>query len=167
MRWTTFLVLAALSAGPLACGEERGPVAPSGGPTEVAITPARESPDPPPAAPVMAEREPAAPSSGQAGDAGEVVPVSNADVVVASLRAKFRACYQTGLQDDPTMQGKVVVSAKVAPDGSVDKAAPGSVQGLSPRVALCIAETVKRAQFSPPGGKGATLQIPVSFIQKQ
>jgi hypothetical protein len=34
------------------------------------------------------------------------------------------------------MQGKVVISAKVGRDGSVDAAAPGSVQGLSRRVAL-------------------------------
>ena len=101
------------------------------------------------------------------GDAGGVVPISNADVVIAGLRGKFRACYQRGLDDDPTMHGKVVIAAKVAPDGSVDTADPARVEGLSRRVAMCLAETVRRAQFSAPGGKGAALQIPVSFIQKK
>src|SRR5438105_1916080 len=39
--------------------------------------------------------------------------VSNADRVVASLRPRFRACYNQGLQQDPSMSGRLVVSVTV------------------------------------------------------
>jgi hypothetical protein len=95
-------------------------------------------------------------------DAGGA-PISNADSVVASLRPKFRLCYQQGLQADPSMAGKVVISAKVDPNGSVVSADVGSGTGLSTAVTTCLAGVVKDATFSPPGGTGSTLQIPITF----
>lgn len=94
------------------------------------------------------------------------VPISDADRVIAGLRPRFRQCYQTGLNSDPSMAGKVVVSAKVGPNGEVSSADIASNSGLSPAVASCIAGVVKRAQFSPPGGGGSTLNIPVTFVQQ-
>ncbi len=91
--------------------------------------------------------------------------INNADATVAGLRARFRSCYQTGLLGDPTMSGKVVISARVAPNGEVSSADILSSTGLSPAVNQCIANVVKRATFSAPAGGGSsTLQIPVSFV---
>jgi len=109
-----------------------------------------------------------------AGPTGEVafngstatVPISDADRVIASLRPRFRQCYQTGLNTDPSQQGKVVITAKVGPNGEVDSANVSSNSGLSPQVAGCIAGVIKRAQFSPPGGGGSTLNVPVTFVQQ-
>jgi hypothetical protein len=95
------------------------------------------------------------------------VPVSGADVTVAGLRGGFRRCYQQGLATDPTMQGKVVISAKISANGEVESATPVSNVGLSSTVAGCIARTVRSAQFAAPGGTGSNLSIPVSFqLQK-
>ena len=94
------------------------------------------------------------------------VPVSNADRVIAALRPRFRQCYQTGLNSDPSMSGKVVISAKVGPNGEVSSSDVASNSGLSPTVASCIANVVKRAQFDAPGGGGSTLNIPVTFVQQ-
>lgn len=96
------------------------------------------------------------------GDAGSV-PISNADVVIEASRESFRRCYQTGLNVDPTMEGKVLISAKVSPTGEVLSSDVTSLKGLSTDVAACIAGVVKSARFSAPGGGGATLQIPVTF----
>jgi hypothetical protein len=108
---------------------------------------------------------------GPKGDAvingtSSTVPISDADRVIAGLRPRFRQCYQTGLNSDPSMAGKVVISAKVGPNGEVSSADVASNSGLSPAVASCIAGVVKRAQFSPPGGGGSTLNIPVTFVQQ-
>lgn len=100
------------------------------------------------------------------GSSTASVPISDADRVVAGLRARFRQCYQTGLNSDPTMSGKVVISAKVGPNGEVSSADVSQNTGLSPSVASCIANVVKRATFSAPGGGGSTLQIPVTFVQQ-
>lgn len=100
------------------------------------------------------------------GGTTATVPISDADRVVAGLRPRFRACYNTGLQSDPSMAGKVLISTKVGPNGEVESANVVQNTGLSPGVAQCIAGVVKRAQFSPPGGGGSTLQIPVTFVQQ-
>jgi hypothetical protein len=102
----------------------------------------------------------------QVGGSTASVPISDADRVVAGLRPRFKQCYQVGLNSDPTMSGKVVVTAKVGPNGEVLDASIGSNTGLSPSVANCIAGAVKRAQFNPPGGGGSTLNIPVTFVQQ-
>jgi hypothetical protein len=94
------------------------------------------------------------------------VPVSDAERVVAGLRPGFRACYNQGLQSDPTMQGSVTICAKISPNGEVDSANIQSNTGLSDGVAKCISRKVKNANFSPPGPNGSTLCIPVKFVQQ-
>jgi hypothetical protein len=103
----------------------------------------------------------------QLGGTSATVPISDADRVIAGLRPRFRQCYQTGLNSDPSMSGKVIVTAKVAPNGEVSSSDVSTNTGLSPSVASCIANVVKRAQFNPPGGGGSTLNIPVTFVQQK
>jgi hypothetical protein len=102
----------------------------------------------------------------QLGGTSSTVPISDADRVIAGLRPRFRQCYQAGLNQDPSMAGKVVITAKVGPNGEVSSSDVTSNTGLSQSVAQCIAGVVKRAQFSPPGGSGSTLNIPVTFVQQ-
>lgn len=102
----------------------------------------------------------------QVGGSTATVPISDADRVIAGLRGRFRNCYQQGLNSDPSMSGKVVISARVGPNGEVQSADVASNSGLSPTVASCIAGVVKRATFSAPGGGGSTLNIPVTFVQQ-
>ena len=113
------------------------------------------------------ERKVAGPT-GVANVGGSVasVPISDADRVIAGMRARFRSCYQQGLNSDPSMSGKVVIVAKVGPNGEVSSADVSQNTGLSPTVASCIAGVVRRGTFSPPGGGGSTLQIPVTFVQQ-
>jgi hypothetical protein len=114
------------------------------------------------------ERKVAGPKGdAQIGGHSATVPVSDADRVIAGLRGRFRQCYQTGLNSDPTMAGKVVISAKVGPNGEVASSTVASNSGLSPTVANCIAGVVRRATFSAPGGSGSTLNIPVTFVQQK
>jgi hypothetical protein len=102
----------------------------------------------------------------QVGGSTATVPISDADRVIAGLRGRFRQCYQQGLNSDPTMQGRVLIVARVQPNGEVASADVGSNTGLSAGVAACIARHVKNAQFSPPGGGGSTINIPVTFVQQ-
>lgn len=88
--------------------------------------------------------------------------ISDADRVIAGLRSRFRKCYETGMQGDPTMQGKVVIGARIQPNGEVQSASVESNEGLSPAVAQCIAGTVKNATFTG-NGSMTTLKVPVTF----
>ncbi|MEP7125784.1 MAG: AgmX/PglI C-terminal domain-containing protein [Byssovorax sp.] len=84
--------------------------------------------------------------------------------VVAAMRGGFRACYNRGLADDPTMKGSVRITASVGPNGEVKSASPSVGGGsLSSSVVSCLAARVRSAQFSPPSGGGATVVIPIIF----
>jgi hypothetical protein len=94
------------------------------------------------------------------------IAVANAGAVVASLRAGFRACYNAGLNVDPTMAGKVILSVKIASTGEVASVDPSGNTGLSENVVQCLVRKVRNAQFDSPGPNGSTLQIPITFVQQ-
>jgi hypothetical protein len=103
----------------------------------------------------------AAPASAAATPA--VVP--NADRVVATLRPRFKQCYQQGLTKNPWLEGRTVIVAKVAANGTVASATPSETTGLPDDVIQCIVRAVQSATFDPPTGTGATLAIPVTYTQ--
>jgi hypothetical protein len=93
--------------------------------------------------------------------------VSNADRVVAGMRAGFRACYNKGLASNPDLQGSVRITAKIGPNGEVASATPSGGAGLGDEVVNCVVRRVQSATFAPPEGGGATIVIPVTFaLQK-
>lgn len=93
--------------------------------------------------------------------------VSNADRVVAQMRAGFRACYNRGLASNPDLHGSVKIVAKVGPNGDVVSATPQGGSTLGQDVVDCVVKRVKSGQFDPPSGGGATVVIPVTFaLQK-
>jgi hypothetical protein len=102
----------------------------------------------------------------QVGATTATVAVANADRVVAGLRPGFRACYNQGLNSDPGMSGKVMISAKIAPNGEVSSADGAQNTGLSATVVQCLLRKVRNAQFDAPGPNGSTIQIPVTFVQQ-
>jgi hypothetical protein len=93
--------------------------------------------------------------------------VSNADRVVAGMRAGFRACYNRGLASNPDLQGSVRITAKIGPNGEVLSATPNATGSLGDEVVNCVVRRVQSATFAPPEGGGATIVIPVTFaLQK-
>ncbi len=85
--------------------------------------------------------------------------------VVAGLRTGFRSCYNAGLNLDPSMSGKVVLSARVGPNGEVATATASNNVGLSDPVVQCLLKKLRTAQFE--GGHPSTsVNVPVSFIQQ-
>lgn len=102
----------------------------------------------------------------QIGKSEMSVPVNNAERTVAGLRAKFKRCYDKGLQTDPTMSGAVTIVTKVSPNGEVASATGQNNTGLSADVVQCIQKAVQGANFDAPGGSGSTINIPVKFVQQ-
>lgn len=102
------------------------------------------------------------------GEVRATSPLASADRVVAWFRARFRACYQMGLREDPSMAGTLVLSARLRADGSVESAtivskpsAPKS--GISTAVADCTTNVLRRAQFGNPVAAGVTVTVPLTF----
>jgi hypothetical protein len=90
-------------------------------------------------------------------------PVRDADAIIAGLRPSFRACYNRGVAKQPDMQGKIVVAAKIAPNGEVVSTDKADGAGLSDEVESCVMRKIQGASFAPPGPGGATRRIPVAF----
>src|SRR5262245_30398276 len=78
-----------------------------------------------------------------------------------SACAKFRACYNAGLRVDRTMEGCVIMTARISPTGTVDSSRELEHDGLSEDVVACLVDVLRGATFSAPGGVGSTLNVPV------
>lgn len=63
------------------------------------------------------------------------------------------------------MQGCVLLSARVTPDGEVAANEALVSDGLSDDVVACLVEVLRGAHFNPPGGGGSTLNVPLTFVQ--
>jgi hypothetical protein len=106
------------------------------------------------------------PSCADSGIAGEA-PMLRADEVVARLKQGFRECYDAELQDNPEEAGRIIEVVRVAADGAVCKTHASERIGLSAPLAKCMEQKIAGARFSAPGGNGATLSIPVTYLQKK
>jgi hypothetical protein len=91
--------------------------------------------------------------------------VPDADRVLAGNRPRFRSCYQTGLNSDPTMAGSVLIEVTVAKNGDVVGATVVNNTGLSPATAACAASVIRRSTFSAPGSD-VKLRVPLTFVQQ-
>jgi len=91
-------------------------------------------------------------------------PIADADRVMASLRPRLRACYENGLRTQPSMVGKLVVSATIDKDGNVTGASVTTNTGASTIVTGCVVRVLRLVHLdAPAGGNGATLTIPITF----
>jgi hypothetical protein len=89
--------------------------------------------------------------------------VSDAGRVIGGLRGMLRACYRHELDDNPSAQGTVRVTATIGPNGDV-RTVQTANGGLSSKMSACVSGVVKGAQFSPPEGGSAIITVPMTFI---
>ncbi len=92
--------------------------------------------------------------------------VSNAARVVAGMRAGFRACYQRGLNENPDAQGNIRLTIQVGPGGEVRGVSAVPSGTLPQSVVSCVQARAKAAQFDPPEGGSAAIQVPVTFVKQ-
>lgn len=160
------LVAVAVAAIALvACGPEEGAPEPAVPTAKAsAVRPSR----PPPNCRVEREPDTGVPlTSPRPMNPENLRPISDAEVVIESLRAQFRACYQEGLRVDASLDGCVLLDARVDPDGTVSSVGAIRQDRLSAQVGTCVADVLRNARFPAPGGAGARLHVPITFVQKQ
>jgi hypothetical protein len=92
--------------------------------------------------------------------------VSNAARVVAGMRAGFRACYQRGLNENPDAQGSIHLTIRVGAGGEVTAVSATPSGNLPASVVSCVQARAKAAQFDPPEGGAAAIQVPVTFVKQ-
>jgi hypothetical protein len=73
-------------------------------------------------------------------------------------------CYWGILKDKPGLQGRVVITAKVGPDGKVKSAADQGSDIASPNLILCVAKTLEAGELEfPPTGVAGTFVYTLTF----
>lgn len=96
-----------------------------------------------------------------------VLPTLSAqDVRTTVMRHEneVRACYNRALVRDRTASGRVVMSFRIAPDGTVPAAVVSSTQIRDARLDRCMTRAVKRWTFPvPPQSRPTTVNYPYVF----
>jgi len=90
--------------------------------------------------------------------------VSNAARVVAGMRPSFRACYNALLGRNREAQGTVRVTLRVNCVGRVI-ALHATAHGIDRETVACMFDTAMKAQFEPPEGGSAVINVPVTFVK--
>jgi len=76
----------------------------------------------------------------------------------------IRACYESQLQSDPTLEGKVVVRFVIGPSGAVVKAEIASSTLNNEQVEQCLLKVFLRMTFpQPEGGDAIVVSYPFTF----
>lgn len=84
------------------------------------------------------------------------------------LRVKqARRCYNSALEQDPTLSGKVTVAVRVGATGQVCSTSVASNEMSSPHVAQCVASYFRGANFPAPKGGCVDVNIPINFVRGQ
>jgi hypothetical protein len=92
--------------------------------------------------------------------------VSNAARVVAGMRAGFRRCYNMELNNNPDAAGTIRLTIRVGPGGEVQGVSAASSGNLGSAVS-CVQARAAAAQFAPPDGGAAVINVPVTFVKQQ
>jgi hypothetical protein len=92
--------------------------------------------------------------------------VSNAARVVAGMRAGFRNCYNRALSQNPDVEGRIALSIHVGPGGEVQSVGAAPSGNLPDSVVSCVKARAQAAQFDPPQGGLAVIQVPVTFVKQ-
>lgn len=103
------------------------------------------------------------PGGGSGGGSGGGLDTAGVERVVSAHRAGVkRTCWERGGGSDQKSSVNVMVTAQVAPNGTVSSA---SSTGDDPVVAKCIESQVKSWTFPAPGSP-TTLNIPFKFVRQ-
>ena len=85
---------------------------------------------------------------------------------MAGMRAGFRNCYNRELAQNPDAQGSIRLSITVGPGGEVQNVQASASGNLGSAV-TCVRSRAQAAQFDPPKGGSAVIQVPVTFVKQQ
>ena len=127
-------------------------------------------PPPEPSASVDAGTEDVKPTR-RAGPAGCARPCEGAEPAglqgqLAAKAALARGCYERALRQNPTLQGRMRVSLRVAPNGSVCNANVTQNELGDAGVASCVSQIFRSATFAAPQGGCVEAAVPLRFAPK-
>ena len=85
---------------------------------------------------------------------------------LAGRGAQARGCYQKALSTNATLQGTMLVSVKVGPNGQVCGASVTNDTLGDPMVKSCVTNHFRASQLPAPEGGCADVNVPLRFMPK-
>lgn len=95
--------------------------------------------------------------------AGGGLPPEVIQRVVRQGFGGFRRCYEAGLRDCPNLNGRVVVSFVIRPDGTVAKAWDGGSDLVDRGVVSCVVAAFRALRFPAFEGPPIRVSYPIAF----
>lgn len=87
---------------------------------------------------------------------------------LASAGGASRGCYERALRTNPTLQGRLIVSVRVASNGNVCSASISQDDLHAADVSSCVLGLFRSKHFpSPTGGKCADVDVPLNFTPRE
>ena len=83
--------------------------------------------------------------------------------VIREHRREIRSCYESELQQNPDLSGRVIVRFTISPDGSVASASIEESDIGSSAVEDCVTRRVQRWRFPEPRG-GGVVRVSYPFV---
>lgn len=156
------------SAAPVASTEVTVP--PSTAPSVASAEPPADGPEgtaatasgPPSASPAGGKGKTPSIRQGATSVNGRLPP----EIIQRILRGHFgvfRKCYETALQKNAKLEGRVTVKLVIGKDGKVSSAADGGSDIGDGKLIACIVDDVGKATFPQPEGGIVTVVYPVVF----
>ena len=92
--------------------------------------------------------------------------ISGAERVIAGAKGRIRGCYQSGLNSNPDMEGRVTFTLTIGGSGSVSNASVSPSGSLSGGVVSCIQGVLRSLNFDAPEGGAASVTGNFSFVNQ-
>ena len=92
--------------------------------------------------------------------------IKGIDKTIARLGSRFRRCYETGLNQNPDIAGKITLKVKIGLSGKVENVSSSVSGDLPPSVVSCVTNAVKSRSFPPPQGSAVVVTVPVNFVKQ-
>ena len=99
---------------------------------------------------------------GSTSVSGRLPPEAIQRIVRLSF-GRFRACYEAGLQQNPTLAGTVSTRFVIGRDGAVSNVADGGSTMPDPAVTSCVLRAFHGVSFPQPEGGIVTVTYPIAF----
>ncbi|HMJ11498.1 MAG TPA: AgmX/PglI C-terminal domain-containing protein, partial [Polyangiaceae bacterium] len=109
-------------------------------------------------------RSPAAAETRAAAARSKRSDVPNSSRVLAALAPSFKACYDRGLTKDPSIVGRVLVTMRIAADGSVGSVKGHRVGFLDDATITCILKAALAARFDASAASERVARVPLTFV---
>lgn len=103
------------------------------------------------------------PPPADAGPAAEDELATRIRLVITGESRNLRACYEKGLERDPTLAGHVTLVLDVSEKGRATRVLEGKREGLGDEEIKCFARVLKAAHFHDGAARSMRIQVPLTF----